>query len=67
MNKKIAIVGATTNIGREILSCLAENEVDVKNVVAVDSKVSIGVVVSYGLDSELFVKNLDDYKRNNKR
>jgi len=61
MNNKIAVIGATTNIGREILSSLAENEVDVKNVVAVDSKVSVGVEVSYGLDSELMVNNLDDY------
>lgn len=61
MNKQIAVVGATTNIGREIISCLAENEVDVKNVVAVDSKVTFGVEVSYGYDAELIVNNIDGY------
>lgn len=58
---KIAIVGATENLGREILSILSENNVLAEDVIALEPKSPMGNLVSYGEDDELDVFNLDDF------
>lgn len=58
--RKIAVAGATGNVGREILNILAERNFPADEVVALASQNSLGKKVSYG-DKELTVKVLDDY------
>jgi aspartate-semialdehyde dehydrogenase len=58
--RKIAVVGATGNVGREILNILAERNFPCDEVVALASERSIGKVVSYG-DQELKVSLLENY------
>ena len=57
---KVAIVGATGNVGREMLSILAERRFPVSEVVALASSRSIGTEVSFG-DRTLKCKALDHY------
>jgi len=61
MSFKVAVVGATGNVGREMLSILAERGVPASDVVAVASERSVGVEVSYGEDDVLKVEDLDKY------
>jgi aspartate-semialdehyde dehydrogenase len=60
MGFKIAIAGATGNVGREMLSILAERAFPVSEVVALASQRSIGQEVSFG-DKTLKVKALEHY------
>jgi aspartate-semialdehyde dehydrogenase len=60
MGFKIAIVGATGNVGREMLNILAERAFPVSEVVALASQRSIGQEVSFG-DRTLKVKALEHY------
>ena len=60
MGYKVAIVGATGNVGREILAILAERGFPADEVVAIASRRSLGVEVSFG-DKTLKVKALDTY------
>src|SRR3954462_5163399 len=60
MGYKVAVVGATGNVGREMLNILAEREFPADEVVALASRRSTGVDVSYG-DKTLKVKALDQY------
>src|SRR6201992_1944527 len=60
MSYKVAIVGATGNLGREMLSVLAERQFPVSEVVALASTRSVGTEVSFG-DATLKVKALDYY------
>jgi len=64
MSFKVAVVGATGNVGREMLNILAERGVPAANVVAVASERSVGVEVSYGEDDVLKVEDLDRYDFN---
>ena len=48
MGYRVAVVGATGNVGREILSILSEGELPVDEVAAVASSSSVGKEVSYG-------------------
>ena len=48
MGYKVAIVGATGNVGREMLNILAEREFPVDEVFAVASRRSLGSEVSFG-------------------
>jgi len=57
---KVAIVGATGNVGREMLAILAERKFPVSEVVALASTHSIGREVSFG-DRTLKCKALDHY------
>ncbi len=57
---KVAIVGATGNVGREMLDILAERQFPVSEVVPLASSRSIGVEVSFG-DKTLKCKHLDTY------
>jgi len=58
--RKIAVVGATGNVGREMLNILAERKFPADEVVALASANSIGRKVSYG-DKNLDIQVLDDY------
>jgi aspartate-semialdehyde dehydrogenase len=60
MGFKIAIAGATGNVGREMLNILAERAFPVSEVVALASQRSIGQEVSFG-DKTLKVKALEHY------
>jgi len=57
---KVAVVGATGNVGREMLSVLAERGFPASEVVAVASSRSIGTDVSFG-DRLLKVKGLEHF------
>jgi aspartate-semialdehyde dehydrogenase len=58
MGYRVAVVGATGNVGREILQILAEREFAADEVVALASSRSIGAEVSYGDDDILKVRDL---------
>jgi aspartate-semialdehyde dehydrogenase len=60
MGFKVAVVGATGSVGREMLAILAEREFPADEVVALASRKSLGVEVSFG-DKTLKVKALDYY------
>ena len=60
MGYKVAIAGATGNVGREMLNILAERAFPVSEVVALASQRSIGMDVSFG-DKTLKVKALEHY------
>jgi len=57
---KVAVVGATGNVGREMLAILAERRFPVSQVVALASTQSIGREVSFG-DKTLKCRALDHY------
>ena len=61
MSAKYAVVGATGNVGREILQILADRGIPAKDVTALASSRSMGVEVSYGEDDVLKVGNLADF------
>ncbi|HLG85624.1 MAG TPA: aspartate-semialdehyde dehydrogenase [Alphaproteobacteria bacterium] len=58
MGYRVAVVGATGNVGREMLQILAEREFPADEVVALASSRSIGAEVSYGEDDILKVRDL---------
>lgn len=60
MGYKVAVVGATGNVGREMLNILSEREFPVDEVVALASSRSIGKEVSFG-DRTLKCQVLDNY------
>ncbi len=60
MGFKIAVAGATGNVGREMLNILEERGFPASEVVALASRRSVGTEVSYG-DKTLKVKTLDTY------
>jgi aspartate-semialdehyde dehydrogenase len=60
MGYKVAVVGATGNVGREMLGILAERSFPADEVVALASRKSMGVEVSFG-DKTLKCKALDHY------
>jgi aspartate-semialdehyde dehydrogenase len=60
MSYKVAVVGATGNVGREMLNILAERAFPVSEVVALASTRSVGKEISFG-DKILKVKALDYY------
>ena len=60
MGFSVAVVGATGNVGREILGILAERSFPADEVVALASRRSHGVDVSYG-ERTLKVKALEHY------
>src|SRR6201988_5433866 len=60
MGYKVAVGGATGNVGREMLNILDERKFPADEVVALASRRSVGVEVSYG-DKTLKVKALEQY------
>ncbi len=61
MGYKVAVVGATGNVGREVLAIMEERQFPADTIVALASSRSIGAEVSYGNDKTLKVQNLADY------
>ena len=60
MGYRIAVVGATGNVGREMLNILAERQFPADEVVALASRKSLGTQVSYG-DKTLTTKDLEKF------
>ncbi len=60
MGYRVAVVGATGNVGREMLNILAEREFPTDEVVALASRKSMGTEVSYG-DRTLKTRDLDTF------
>jgi aspartate-semialdehyde dehydrogenase len=60
MGYRIAVVGATGNVGREILVILAERGFPVDEIVALASRRSLGTEVGFG-DRTLKTKDLDTF------
>ena len=61
MGYRVAVVGATGNVGREILGMLSERSFPADEVVALASRGSVGKEVSYGEDVTLTVRALEDF------
>jgi aspartate-semialdehyde dehydrogenase len=61
MSYKIAVVGATGNVGREMLNILYEKNIPATEIVAIASRDSVGVEVSFGNVQTLKVLPLDSY------
>ncbi len=60
MGYKVAIVGATGNVGREMLNVLADRNFPVSEVVALASRRSVGVEVSFG-DKVLKCRDVESF------
>jgi aspartate-semialdehyde dehydrogenase len=60
MGYRVAVVGATGNVGREMLSILDEREFPVDEVYAIASRRSLGTEVSFG-DRTLKCKDLETF------
>jgi aspartate-semialdehyde dehydrogenase len=60
MGYKVAVIGATGNVGREMLNILAEREFPVDEVFALASRRSMGVEVSFG-DQRLKCRDLEQF------
>ncbi|MGY9048757.1 aspartate-semialdehyde dehydrogenase [Puniceibacterium antarcticum] len=60
MGYKVVVVGATGNVGREMLNILAEREFPVDEIVALASRRSLGTEVSFG-DRTLKTQDLDTF------
>jgi aspartate-semialdehyde dehydrogenase len=61
MSYRVAVVGATGNVGREMLQILADHDFPAKEVFPVASSRSAGSEVSYGEDKVLKVRALDSF------
>ena len=60
MGYRVAVVGATGNVGREMLNILAERQFPVDDIVALASRRSLGTECSFG-DTTLKTKDLDTF------
>ncbi len=60
MGYKVAVIGATGNVGREMLNILSEREFPVDEVFAIASRKSMGVEVSFG-DDRLKCRDLENF------
>ena len=60
MGYEVAVVGATGNVGREMLNILAERAFPVDEIVALASRRSQGTEVSFG-DKTLSTEDLDQF------
>ncbi|WP_149537598.1 aspartate-semialdehyde dehydrogenase [Siccirubricoccus phaeus] len=61
MGYRVAVVGATGAVGREMLKTLAERDFPVSEVIALASGRSAGLEVSFGEKSVLKVRNLETF------
>ncbi len=61
MGFKVAVVGATGNVGREMLQTMVERDFPASEVVALASHRSVGKEVSYGDDTVLKCQDLATY------
>jgi aspartate-semialdehyde dehydrogenase len=60
MGYKVAVIGATGNVGREMLNILAERAFPADEVIPLASRRSIGVEVSFG-DNRLKCRDLENF------
>jgi len=60
MSYRVAVIGATGNVGREMLNVLEERNFPVSEVIPLASRRSLGTEVSFG-DRTLKCKSLDDF------
>ncbi|HEV7462551.1 MAG TPA: aspartate-semialdehyde dehydrogenase [Methyloceanibacter sp.] len=60
MGYKVAVIGATGNVGREMLNILAEREFPADEVFAIASRRSMGLEVSFG-DGRLKCQDLEQF------
>jgi aspartate-semialdehyde dehydrogenase len=60
MGYKVAVVGATVNVGREMLNILSEREFPADEVHAIASRRSLGAEISYG-DQTLKCRDLEQF------
>jgi len=60
MGYRVVVVGATGNVGREMLNILAERQFPVDEIAALASRKSLGTEVSFG-DTTLKTKDLDTF------
>ena len=60
MGYKVVVVGATGNVGREMLNILAERQFPVEEIAALASRRSLGTEVSFG-DTTLKTQDLDTF------
>ncbi|MCK0125936.1 aspartate-semialdehyde dehydrogenase [Gelidibacter sp. F2691] len=60
MGYKVAVVGATGNVGREMLNILAERQFPVDEIAALASRRSLGTEISFG-DKTLTTQDLDTF------
>ena len=60
MGYKVAVVGATGNVGREIMNILAERHFPIDKIVALASRRSLGTELSFG-DEILSTKDLEQF------
>ena len=58
MSYTVAVMGATGNVGREVLNIMSERNFPVDEVIALASERSVGTEISYGEDEVLKVENL---------
>jgi aspartate-semialdehyde dehydrogenase len=61
MGYKVAVVGATGNVGREILDVLSDRAFPADEVVALASRKSVGKEISFGEDKTLVAQALEDF------
>ena len=61
MSYRVAVVGATGNVGREMLQCLAQRAFPVSEVAALASERSAGAEVSFGEDDTIRVGDLESF------
>jgi len=61
MGYKVAVVGATGNVGREVLQTMAERKFPADEVVALASERSVGRELSYGEDDIVTVQDLASF------
>ncbi|MEM8798939.1 MAG: aspartate-semialdehyde dehydrogenase [Pseudomonadota bacterium] len=61
MGYRVAVVGATGNVGREMLNILAERQFPADEVIAVASSRSLGTPVNFGDDKELKCQSLEHF------
>ena len=57
----VAVVGATGNVGREILNILDDRDFPINKIYAVASSKSEGLKISYGNEKEIEVQSLDTF------
>ena len=60
MGYRVVVVGATGNVGREMLNILAEREFPIDEIAALASRRSLGTEVSFG-DKDLKCQDLDTF------
>ena len=58
---KIAVVGATGNVGREVLDIIDEREIQFSELVALASPKSKGTTIDYGENKSIIVGDLSEY------